>query len=208
MKARAALFDLDGVLVDTEPQYTAFWTGIGRDFFPELPDFAVRLKGQTLTYIFDTFFADDEEGRRRVTQRLDDFENRMSYPLIPGAEAFVERLRKAGWHTAVVTSSNRAKMAHFHRANPNFSALFDRIFTAEDAPRSKPAPDCYVNAARHFGLEPQQCVVFEDSKNGLRAGRESGAYVVGLAGSLSVEELRPLCHLAVEAFGEIDINKL
>ncbi len=208
MNARAALFDLDGVLVDTEPQYSAFWTGIGKDFFPERSDFAAQIKGQTLTYIFDAFFADDEEARRCVAQRLDEFEHAMSYPLMPGAEEFVARLRQEGWHTAVVTSSNRAKMAHFHRANPGFAALFDRIFTAEDAPRSKPAPDCYVNAAHYFGLEPRQCVVFEDSKNGLRAGREAEAFVVGLASSLSVEELRPLCHLAVEAFREIDIRNL
>ena len=54
---KAALFDLDGVIIDTEPQYTEYWRSVGRKYFPDDKDFALKLKGQTLTCIFDKYFS-------------------------------------------------------------------------------------------------------------------------------------------------------
>lgn len=56
---KAALFDLDGVVLDTETQYSVFWGMIGKEYHPELPDFALRIKGQTLVQIYDKYFSDD-----------------------------------------------------------------------------------------------------------------------------------------------------
>ena len=176
----AALFDLDGVLVDTEGQYTQWWQEVGRHDFPDQPTFAHDIKGQTLTQICHKYYADDAEAPARLAQGLAVFEKHMHFPFVPGAMAFVDALRQAGVGVAVVTSSNHAKMACLYAAHPDFSAHFDRIFTAEDALRSKPAPDCYVTAARYFGLDPTACFVFEDSVNGLIAGRDSGATVIGV----------------------------
>lgn len=53
---KAALFDLDGVVLDTETQYSVFWGMIGKEYHPELPDFALRIKGQTLVQIYDKYF--------------------------------------------------------------------------------------------------------------------------------------------------------
>ena len=55
---KAALFDLDGVVFETESQYTIFWGMIGREYHPEMPDFAHRIKGQTLVQIYDKYFSD------------------------------------------------------------------------------------------------------------------------------------------------------
>ncbi|MBQ8226206.1 MAG: HAD family phosphatase [Bacteroidaceae bacterium] len=208
---RAALFDLDGVLVDTEPQYTAFWEEIGREFFPTDPDFAESLKGHTLTHIYNTHFADSAAARELVRQRLEDFEAQMHYPLLAGSMEYVKALREKGWGLAVVTSSDRVKMECFYRSHPDFPQLFHRIFTAEDVKRSKPAPDGYVEAAHFFGLEPQECVVFEDSLNGLRAGRDSGAKLVGFTTSLPAEEIAPMCDVVVsdyESLSQLNIEEL
>ena len=56
---KAALFDLDGVVFDTESQYSIFWGMIGREYHPEMPDFEYRIKGQTLVQIYDKYFTDD-----------------------------------------------------------------------------------------------------------------------------------------------------
>ena len=56
---KAALFDLDGVVLDTETQYSVFWGMIGKEYHPELPDFALRIKGLTLVQIYDKYFSDD-----------------------------------------------------------------------------------------------------------------------------------------------------
>lgn len=208
---RAALFDLDGVLVDTEPQYSAFWEEIGREFFPDNADFAESLKGHTLTHIYSTHFAADAKARELVRRRLEDFEAQMNYPLISGCMEYVQTLRKKGWGLAVVTSSDRVKMECFYRSHPDFPRLFHHILTAEDVEHSKPAPDGYVKAAHCFGLAPEACVVFEDSLNGLRAGRASGAKLVGLTTSLPAEEITPMCDVVVndyESLSQLNIEEL
>jgi len=71
--------------------------------------------------------------------------------------------------------------------------MFDAILTSEDFAASKPDPDCYLRAARRLGARPEDCVVFEDSFNGLRSGRAAGMTVVGLATTNAADAIRPLC---------------
>lgn len=179
-KKRLFLFDLDGVIIDTESQYEEFWGAIGREFMPNIPDFATRIKGSTLIAIHDTYFQEPKI-RVEVDRRLDAFEATMHYRIFPEGLAIVEAARQRGIPCAIVTSSNQMKMDLLARQQPHLTSLFDYVFTAEDAGRSKPFPDCYLNAMTHFGAPPEDTVVFEDSVNGLKAARQSGALVVGLA---------------------------
>lgn len=178
-KKRLFLFDLDGVIIDTESQYQEFWGSIGREFMPHMPDFATRIKGSTLVAIHENYFRDPAV-RAEVDRRLDEFETTMNYRIFPEGLAIVKAARSKGIPCAIVTSSNQMKMELLRRQQPQLTSLFDHVFTAEDAGRSKPFPDCYLNAMHHFGATPEDCVVFEDSVNGLKAARESGAFVVGL----------------------------
>ncbi len=206
--AWAALFDLDGVLVDTETQYTQFWTAVGQRYFPDDPDFSLRLKGETLRRILDTYFPGDPARQHDVTQALLDFESRMRYPFLPGAMELVAALHADGVAVAVVTSSDRAKMDRLYRAHPDFRAQFDRVFTSEDFPRSKPAPDPYLTAARHFGLSPLRCIVFEDSLNGIRSGQAAGMPVVGYSTTLPATTIAPLCTLVVPGPRALTVTRL
>lgn len=174
------LFDLDGVVIDTEGQYQRFWGSIGREFLPEIPDFATRIKGSTLVAIHDNYFAHDAALREEIDRRLIEFEDQMIYELFDGAADFIRAAASRGIRCAIVTSSNQQKMQSLAAQLPHLTSLFDHVFTAEDAGRGKPYPDCYIRAARHYGLEASECVVFEDSINGLKAARASGAFVVGL----------------------------
>ncbi len=196
----AALFDLDGVLIDTEGRYSAFWASVGKDYFPDVEDFSERLKGQSLQHIYDEYFEGKEELREEIRHRLDAFEYTMIYVWVAGAKDFVKSLRRAGIGVAVVTSSNREKMKHLYDACPDFASLFDHILTAEDSSVSKPAPDCYLNAMRRMDVSAGHCVVFEDSFNGLRSGRASGAKVVGVSTSHPSEEISSLCDLVIPDF--------
>lgn len=196
-QGRAALFDLDGVLVDTESQYTGFWESLGKSLVPDVPDFANRVKGETDRRIFEVYFPDDYSKQEAIRAAIARFEEKMSYDLMPGAMALVDALRDSGWHVAVVTSSARGKMSRFYAANPGFKSHFDRIFTAEDTPRSKPAPDPYLVAARYFGVVPERCVVFEDSLNGVRSGEAAGMAVVGLSTTLPDATIAPHCRRVV-----------
>lgn len=196
---KAALFDLDGTLIDTEGQYTEIWGRIGRKYHPEMPDFAYRIKGTTLDQILARYFP-EEEVQREVVPELYAHEAQMKFEFYPGALDFLRNLRAHGVKCAVVTSSNRKKMETLRRQIGDFDALFDRVLTAEDFKASKPDPDCYLRAAAAFGLEKEQCVVFEDAPNGLEAGRRSGIFTVGVATGLTEEEMRPLCDHVIRGY--------
>ena len=194
MKMKAALFDLDGVVFNTEPQYTVFWGEQCREFHPEHPGLEHEIKGQTLVQIYDAWFAGPLADKQElITERLNEFEKQMDYVYIAGFEDYIKDLRKQGIKTAVVTSSNQIKMEAVYQHHPEFKDLFDAILTSEDFERSKPDPDCYLKAAERFGVEPKDCVVFEDSFNGLKSGRAAGMYVVGLATTNPAEAIKPYC---------------
>ena len=195
----AVLFDLDGVIVDTEGQYSLFWKQIGEEYLPGMPDFALAIKGRTLTQIYDTYFPDAAD-RAAITERLNAFERQMDFPYIAGAREFLEALQAQGVPTAIVTSSNCDKMACLYARHPEIKNLVTAVLTAEDARRSKPAPDCYLAAAERLGADISNCIVFEDSPSGLAAGRASGAFVIGVSTSLAAAEIEPLCDAYVEDF--------
>ena len=194
-EVKAALFDLDGVVFDTEPQYTVFWGSQCREFHPEHPGLEHEIKGQTLTQIYEKHFTANglDEKHPLITKRLDEYEAQMHYDYIDGFEEFIRDLRQRGIKTAVVTSSNMPKMQSVYRQRPEFQKLFDEILTSEDFERSKPDPDCYQKAAARFLAAPEECVVFEDSFNGLKSGKAAGMYVVGLSTTNTAEKIAPLC---------------
>ena len=197
----AVLFDLDGVIVDTEGQYSLFWKQIGEEYMPGMPDFALAIKGRTLTQIYDTYFPDAAD-HAAITERLNAFERQMDFPYIAGAREFLEALQAQGVPTAIATSSNCDKMACLYARHPEIKNLVTTVLTAEDARRSKPAPDCYLAAAERLGADISNCIVFEDSPNGLAAGRASGAFVIGVCTSLAATEIEPLCDAYIEDFKE------
>lgn len=203
----AVLFDFDGVVVDTETQYSVFWHRMGADYLG-MDDLESRIKGQTLTYIYDTFFPHLVEQQAEITAKLDRFEQEMSYDFIPGVLDFMDDLRCHGVPTAVVTSSNDKKMAAVRRVHPELDNLFNRILTAEMFTASKPAPDCFLLGMQVLGSEPTTTWVFEDSFNGLRAAVDSGASVIGLATTNSRESIAPFCQLVLDNFLGFDHNAL
>ena len=195
---KAVLFDLDGVVFDTEPQYTTFWARECQRYHPEHPGLEHEIKGQTLTQIYDRWFSGPlQQQQASITARLDDFERQMQFIYVPGFETFIDKLHQRGIRTAVVTSSNRSKMQAVYQQIPGFSSLFDAILTSEDFAQSKPSPDCYLRGAMRLQVLPHECVVMEDSFNGLRSGRASGARVVGLSTTNSAHDIQPYCDLVI-----------
>ena len=206
---KAALFDLDGVVFDTEPQYTVFWGSQCRLYHPEHPGLEHEIKGQTLTQIYDQWFSGPLLPEQpKITERLNDYESKMHYDYIEGFERMIADLRSHGVKTAVVTSSNLPKMEAVYRFQPEFKNLFDAILTSEDFDRSKPDPDCYLKAAERLGAKTDECIVFEDSFNGLRSGRAADMKVVGLATTNSVESIRPLSDIQISDYREMDYDQL
>lgn len=196
---KSVLFDLDGVLIDTEGVYSEFWSSIDRRFPTGVENFAEVIKGSTLAKILGENFPDPEV-REKVRQLLVEQEDNMVYRPFPGALDLLRHLRHEGLTTAIVTSSNRVKIAHLLEQVPELGELVDVIITDEDVTRSKPSPQGYLKAAGDLGCLPGQFVVVEDSFNGLEAGRRAGAHVVGLWTTNSEAEVKACSD---EAFADI-----
>ncbi len=203
-----ALFDLDGVVFDTESQYSIFWGGQCRKYHPERPGLEKEIKGQTLVQIFDRYFDDLKDEQETIVRRLNEFEQQMTFGYIEGFEQFIKSLRENGVKTAVITSSNQMKMSAVYAAHPEMRELFDEILTSEDFERSKPDPDCYIKGAEKFGMAKERCIVFEDSFNGLKSGRAAGMKVVGLATTNAAEAIREYSDYVIADFRGLDYRKI
>ena len=198
---RAALFDLDGVIFDTEPQYTVFWNRVLAKYYPDPVERTESIRGTTLFQTYDMLFSGElEKERPIVLEQLNEFERTMPYPYVAGFKDFVTVLREKGVKTAVVTSSNMTKMQNVYRTHPEFKEYFDAILIAEDFTESKPSPQCYLLAAERLGIKTQDCAVFEDSINGLKSARAAKMYTIGVTTAHPAEEIKDLSDIQIPDF--------
>lgn len=203
----AVLFDLDGVLVDSEGIYTEFWEEIDRRYPTGVKDFAHVIKGNTLARILGTYFP-DESIRRAILVELKRQEEEMVYRLFPGVDRLVMSLKEASIPTAIVTSSNAAKMRHLFNAVPLLRDNIDIIITEEDVTNSKPNPEGYLKASERLGVDPSHAVVFEDSLAGIEAGRRAGAVVVGVATTNPRSTIENLADVTVNLASEMTADRI
>lgn len=194
---KAYLFDLDGVLIDSEGLYTRFWADTEREFPTGIPDFAKKIKGTNLKSIMNYF---SEEDRPKILAKIYDFDSHLTYEPFDGAEELLRRLKALGIKTALVTSSNTEKMEQFHKVLPQFRSYFDVIIDGSMVTKGKPDPEGYLLAAEALGEEPGNCIVVEDSLQGVMSGRAAGAEVWGLTTTLTADILAPHAH---RLFGNI-----
>jgi HAD superfamily hydrolase (TIGR01509 family) len=192
------LFDLDGVIMDTETQYGIFWNRTGKELLG-LDDFGKRIKGQTLNHII-SHFDGASKSKDEIIRELYEYERNMSYDYIPGADEFMKDLHARGIPMAIVTSSNDAKMVNVRRAHPELWELTEAVLTSEHFSKSKPDPECFIKGMEILGGRPEDTYVFEDSIHGINAGRAAGAKVIGLATTNTREAIVHLCDQVIDDF--------
>ena len=204
---KGVLFDLDGVLIDTEGTYTQFWEAIDRRFPTGVEGFAQVIKGSNLHNILHTYFPTDET-REQVTDMLNDFQRDMQYNYFPGAIELLEELKSKDISCCIVTSSDKRKMESLYSQHPDFPSHFDAIVTGNMVKEPKPSPECFLLGAKMLGIDIKDCVVIEDSINGLKAGMASGAHVIGLHTTCSREAISPHCHIVAPSIGNITAQSI
>lgn len=188
---KAVLFDLDGVIIDSERFYTSIWEAIDEKFPTGEKGFAVKIKGSALSEILERYFSTDE--RPLVEKLLYELEAELIYKYCPGVEKVITMLRSNNIPIALVTSSQAYKMDRLRNDLPDLEEKFDTIVTGDMVNRSKPDPECYLLAASKLRTAPEDCLVVEDSLQGIESGRRAGMKVAGIAGTLDVAELKGKC---------------
>jgi HAD superfamily hydrolase (TIGR01509 family) len=186
--ARAVVFDMDGVLIDSEHVWDEVREELARDrdgtYGPEAQRAMMGMSApEWSAYMRDVvgIDAEPEEINAEVVRRMHD-RYREELPVVPGAVDAVRRLEHAGLRLAVASSSNR-ELIEAVLGTLQLTDSFEAIVSSEEVPRGKPAPDVYLEATRRLGLEPRACVAVEDSTNGLLAADAAGLAVVAYPNS-------------------------
>jgi len=206
MIQHGVLFDLDGVLIDSESAYTEFWSDIDRIYPTGINNYAIAIKGTTLEEIMKHY--DDDAVKADILHRINEFQASMVYTLFPGVIDFLTSLRNRGIPTAIVTSSDDRKMRRLFEQMPDFRGYFDAVIDASQVTRSKPDPQGYLLGAKAIGLKASDCYVFEDSIQGLGAGKAAGATVIAVATTYPADVLKGKAAMVIGGFEEISVDKM
>jgi HAD superfamily hydrolase (TIGR01509 family) len=176
----AALFDMDGLLIDTEVIYIeamqAAAQTLGREMSLDFCHSMVGVPGHECNLMIEAYYGEGfnlTEFREHFSvhrRRLMDG----GIPVKPGVVELLDFLAGRGLPLAVATSAGRATAEH-HLGHAGLLDRFTALATREDVERPKPHPDIYLEAARRLGAAPQRCIAFEDSNIGLQAAHASGA---------------------------------
>jgi len=178
----AVVFDLDGVLLDTEELWDEARRQLAEERGGRWHEQAQRaMMGMSSPewsrYMHDEIGLPDppEEIAAEVVRRLEEL-YRERLPVIPGAIEAVRRLGQR-WPLGVASSSNRPLIDLFIELTGT-AALFQATVSSEEVARGKPAPDVYLEAARRLGVDPGRAVAIEDSENGIRSAAAAGMHVI------------------------------
>ncbi|MGP1514705.1 MAG: HAD family hydrolase [Bacteroidales bacterium] len=203
----AILFDLDGVIFDTERFYSEFWVKIAKKFRPDVEQLEMKIKGHGLKNIYKMFFP-QLSTQKLIKKEIDIMEKSMTFHYIAGVERFIRQIHTQNIRTCLVTSSQNEKMERVFAQRPEIKEYFPLIVTAEDITNSKPAPDCYLRAARLCNMPLNRCVVFEDSFAGIEAATKAEMKVIALATTYPEKELRTKADKIIQDFTKITLQEV
>ncbi len=211
----AAIFDMDGVIVHTNPHHQLAWQRYYERYGKRLTDadFVEYVSGKHNSQILSHLFADQPMSVAEFDQLAADKEalfRELYAPDIkpvPGLLAFLQALKKVGIGTAVGTSAPVENL-DFVMDALDLRGYFDVLLEASMVVRPKPDPAIYQRAMQELGALPTDSVVFEDSMTGIRAGRASGAKVIGVATTEPVASLRAVCDDVIVDFTEMTLERM
>lgn len=208
-----ALFDWDGVIIDSSSHHEESWERLARELAKPLPpDHFKRGFGRKNEFIIPELlgWARDAAEIRAISLRKEALYREVvaerGLAPLPGVRVWLERLRVAGVPCAIGSSTHRANI-DLSLGLIGLADFFTAIVTAEDVRLGKPDPEVFLTAAARIDRAPERCVVFEDAHVGIQAARAGGMRVVAVATTHPAEELTA-ADCAVERLDELDPAEL
>jgi sugar-phosphatase len=190
---RAAIFDMDGTLVDSE----AYWRlaqqqvfgAVGIHITDEMSAVTAPLSPRQVTehwysvrpWAEPSFEQMEAAVIERVAEQLQE-----QCRALPGVREILEHCAQMGWRVALASNSP-GRLCHLVLRQLGIARHFDAVVSVDDVERGKPDPDIYLLAARRLGVDPGECLAFEDSLTGVRAAHAAGMRVVAVSGQAFTE---------------------
>ena len=181
---RGVLFDMDGLVLDTEKLYARFWAEAARDFgFPMTYEQALGMRAlcsQAGAEKLRSYFGptvDYVQVRTRRIERMDAYVAENGVEPKPGIRELLDYLHEKGIGAALASSSPMERIENY-LGQLGLLRGFDVLCSGREVEHGKPNPDIFILAAHRLGLEPESCMVLEDSPSGLLAGYRAGCYPV------------------------------
>ncbi|HUX59084.1 MAG TPA: HAD-IA family hydrolase [Bacteroidales bacterium] len=209
---KGVLFDMDGVLVDSEPfickAAIMMFNELGIKVLPEdfLP-FVGTGENRYIGGVADKYGLNvDIEKVKSRTYEIFEIIVRGKLSPHPGAYEFIAYCRNRGLKLALATSADKVKMEINLRETGLSQNSFQEIITGLDVVNKKPFPDIYLKAAESLGLQPNECLVVEDAVNGVKAGKTAGCRCLALTTSFNASELHEadwICESLIKVPGKV-----
>ncbi|HNX03901.1 MAG TPA: HAD family phosphatase [Opitutales bacterium] len=212
----AALFDWDGTVVDSGAAHEKSWFLLAKEEgLPITREMFLASFGRTNKFIIPQAYkwtSDPAEierlgERKEVLYREIVAKMRGDELALPGAVELVKALRKAGIPCGVGSSAPRANIEQLIR-QIGLDGSFGALVTAESVTKSKPDPEVFLKGAASLGVDPKDCVVFEDAVHGIEAGRAAGMKTVAVLTTHKREDFEGLADLIVERLDEVTLPGL
>lgn len=211
---RFFIFDMDGVLIDSEPLHNQMmdlvFERLNLHFSTE---YRASLTGMAGIPMWQKIASD--RGLTQTPEELLKFHRELlfselddkSVPIVSGIKTLIERLIQQNYRLAVASSSEMNLIHYFLKKLKLFS-FFDVIVSGENLPKSKPHPEIFIKTAELLGANPKNCIVLEDSKNGVTAAKNAGMFCIGFENPNSGNQDLSKSDWIVKNISEITIEKL
>lgn len=183
MRFKAVFFDMDGLMFDTERLCGSLWVKYGPQFgLPMTLEDVGLMRGRNAADCRAAFL--ERYGKdapydaicNAIHQEFYEMVER-DLPILPGLHELLDHLKSLDIPRAVVSSTRKSQVEHYLQL-AGIGSYFDELICGDMVEHSKPNPDIYCLAAKTFGVSPSQCLVLEDSYNGIRAGHAAGCFTV------------------------------
>lgn len=205
------IFDMDGLMFDTESVYTLTWPIAAKDFGYDVTEDvvvgAIGLNAEDGCAHFKAAYGQDFPFYEIRVHRLDiamDYIVKHGLKIKKGLYGLIDYLKAHGIKIAVATSSERTRADAYLKMS-NLTDTFDYVVCGDEVTLGKPHPDIFLTAAEKLGVPAENCIILEDSENGIKAAHAAGAFAIMIPDRKQpTEELRKIVYRVYPDLSEVE----
>ena len=208
---QAVIWDLDGVVIDSEEDHKKAWQRLARETGKEFSDeqFAATFGWRNDAIVPTVWGTVSQEELQELADRKETYYRdyvRETAAFLPGSQELMSTLHEAGYPQALGSSAPTANIALVKEVL-GLERYINAFVSGETVPHGKPAPDIFLKAAKELGIEPKRCLVIEDAVAGVAAARAGGMYSIAVAYGRELPGLQ-VATLVVKDLTDVNVKRI